>query len=300
MSDNVPRLLHRTHGCGSVTPEQAAQREEVVLTGWVHRRRDLGQLIFLEIRDISGSVQVVFPTGMVEVRVEELVVHNLAESIPFTVADEVEANEEARLTHRYIDLRRAQLQRNLRTRHRLAMAARSILDGNRFIELETPILTRSTPEGARDYLVPSRLHPGGFYALPQSPQLFKQLLMVAGFDRYYQFARCFRDEDLRADRQPEFTQIDIEMSFVEPDDVYAVVESLMVKMFHEIGVEVSPPFRRMSYAEAIDRFGSDRPDTRFALELRDGGTAAEGSGFKVFDAALQSGGGVRGIAVPAG
>jgi aspartyl-tRNA synthetase len=337
MSDNVPRLLHRTHGCGSVTPEQAAQREEVVLTGWVHRRRDLGQLIFLEIRDITGSVQVVFdpsdspqahagaeslriesvvgirgrlvpreapnpehPTGMVEVRVDELVVHNLAESIPFTVADEVEANEEARLTHRYVDLRRAQLQRNLRTRHRLAVAARAVLDGGRFIELETPILTRSTPEGARDYLVPSRLHPGDFYALPQSPQLFKQLLMVAGFDRYYQFARCFRDEDLRADRQPEFTQIDIEMSFVEPDDVYAVVESLMVKMFREIGVEVSPPFRRISYAEAIDRFGTDRPDTRFALELRDGGAAAEGSGFQVFDAALQAGGGVRGIAVPGG
>jgi aspartyl-tRNA synthetase len=337
MSDSAPRLLRRTHGCGSVTPEQAAQQEEVILTGWVHRRRDLGQLIFLEIRDNTGSVQVVFdpsdspaahaaaeslriesvvgiggkvvareapnpqhPTGMVEVRAAELVVHNLAESIPFTVAEDVEANEEARLTHRYIDLRRHKLQSNLRTRHRLSVAARRVLDGSGFIEMETPILTRSTPEGARDYLVPSRLHPGSFYALPQSPQLFKQLLMVAGFDRYYQFARCFRDEDLRADRQPEFTQIDIEMSFVEPQDVYAVVESLMVEMFREIGVEVATPFRRMAYSEAMERFGSDKPDTRFALELRCGGEAAKGSGFQVFDSALQSGGAVRGIAVPGG
>jgi aspartyl-tRNA synthetase len=237
---------------------------------------------------------------MVEVRAEQLVVHNLAESIPFTAADDTEANEEARLTHRYIDLRRRRLQDNLRARHRLAKAARSVLDGNRFIELETPILTRSTPEGARDYLVPSRVHPGGFYALPQSPQLFKQLLMVSGFDRYYQFARCFRDEDLRADRQPEFTQIDIEMSFVEPQDVYEIVEALMVEMLREIGVEAVPPFPRMAYSEALERFGTDRPDTRFELELRDGGDAAVGSGFKVFDSALESGGAVRGIAVPGG
>jgi aspartyl-tRNA synthetase len=232
MSDSGARLLHRTHGCGEITPEDASRGTDVVLTGWVHRRRDLGQLIFLEIRDISGVVQVVFdpsespeahataeglriesvigiagkvvpreapnpdhPTGMVEVRADELELHNLAESVPFPVADDSEANEEARLTHRYIDLRRGKLQGNLRTRHRLAIAARRFLDGSGFTEVETPIMTRSTPEGARDYLVPSRLHPGSFYALPQSPQLFKQLLMVSGFDRYYQFARCFRDDD---------------------------------------------------------------------------------------------------------
>jgi aspartyl-tRNA synthetase len=240
------------------------------------------------------------PTGMVEVRAAVLAVHNLAQSVPFPVADDSEANEEARLTHRYIDLRRGRLQNNLRTRHRLAIAARRVLDDSGFIEVETPIMTRSTPEGARDYLVPSRLRPGSFYALPQSPQLFKQLLMVAGFDRYYQFARCFRDEDLRADRQPEFTQIDIEMSFVRPEDIYGAIEPLMQGMFREIGVEVTSPFPRMAYSEAMERFGTDRPDTRFGLELRPAGRAAEDSGFKVFDGALESGGVVKGIAVPGG
>jgi aspartyl-tRNA synthetase len=337
MSDSGARLLHRTHGCGEITPEDASRGTDVVLTGWVHRRRDLGQLIFLEIRDISGVVQVVFdpsespeahataeglriesvigiagkvvpreapnpdhPTGMVEVRADELELHNLAESVPFPVADDSEANEEARLTHRYIDLRRGKLQGNLRTRHRLAIAARRFLDGSGFTEVETPIMTRSTPEGARDYLVPSRLHPGSFYALPQSPQLFKQLLMVSGFDRYYQFARCFRDEDLRADRQPEFTQIDIEMSFVEPESIYAVIEPLMQNVFREIGVEVAAPFPRMSYTDVMERYGTDRPDTRFGLELRSAGSAAENSGFRVFDGALEAGGAVKGIAVPGG
>ncbi len=337
MSISGARLLHRTHGCGEITPEDASRGTEVVLTGWVHRRRDLGQLIFLEIRDISGVVQVVFdpsdspqahataeglriesvigvagrvvareapnpdhPTGMVEVRAADVEVHNLAESVPFPVADDSEANEEARLTHRYIDLRRGKLQRNLRTRHRLAIAARRVLDGSGFTEIETPIMTRSTPEGARDYLVPSRLHPGSFYALPQSPQLFKQLLMVSGFDRYYQFARCFRDEDLRADRQPEFTQIDIEMSFVEPEGIYAIVEPLMQSVFREIGVEVAAPFPRMSYSDVMERFGTDRPDTRFGLELRSAGSAAEKSGFKLFDDAIEAGGTVKGIAVPGG
>jgi aspartyl-tRNA synthetase len=213
---------------------------------------------------------------------------------------ETEANEEARLTHRYVDLRRPRLQAAMRLRHRLAVAARGVLDALGFVEIETPMLTRSTPEGARDYLVPSRVHPGHFYALPQSPQLFKQLLMVAGFERYYQFARCFRDEDLRADRQPEFTQVDVEISFAEPETIYAAIEPVLVRMFREIGVDVAAPFARMAYAEAMDRFGTDRPDTRFGLELRDAGAAAANSGFAVFDSALAEGGAVRGIAVPGG
>ncbi|HZN54410.1 MAG TPA: aspartate--tRNA ligase [Candidatus Polarisedimenticolaceae bacterium] len=336
MAADHARLLHRSVGCGEVSPADAAGRREVVLTGWVHRRRDLGQLIFVEMRDATGRVQVVFdpevpeahgigeklhaedvvgvrgtvvpreapnpqhPTGTVEVRVAEIVVHNPASGVPFPVDDEVTANEELRLQHRYVDLRRPRLQRALRLRHRLGAAARAALDARGFVEIETPMLTRSTPEGARDYLVPSRIHPGRFYALPQSPQLFKQLLMVAGFERYYQIARCFRDEDLRADRQPEFTQIDIEMSFADPESVYAVIEPLVQGMFREIGVDVPAPFRRMPYAEAMSRFGVDRPDTRFGLELRDAGPHAAGSGFAVFDAPLASGGAVRGIPVPGG
>ncbi len=335
-SDEVD-LLRRTVGCGEVTEADAESGREVVLTGWVHRRRDLGRLIFVEVRDATGRVQVVFdpsdapeahhaaerlhaedvigiqgrvapreavnpdhPTGRVEVRAALLVVHNRAETIPFPVDDEIEANEEIRLAYRYVDLRRPKLQRAIRMRHRLASAARAVLDGNGFVEVETPILTRSTPEGARDYLVPSRIHRGHFYALPQSPQLFKQLLMVAGFERYYQFARCFRDEDLRADRQPEFTQIDVEMSFATPETVYAVVEPILVRMFREIGVELSAPFPRMPYSQAIERFGTDRPDLRYGAELRDAGPAAAGSGFAVFDSALDRGGAVRGIAVPGG
>ena len=331
-------LLIRSAGCGELTEADASAEREVVLTGWVHRRRDLGQLIFVELRDASGRLQVVFdpslhaeahaaaeslraeyvvgvrgvvvgreapnpdhPTGLIELRAERVVIHNRADNLPIQVADEHEANEELRLKHRYIDLRRPRLQNALRTRHKLARAARAALDGNAFVEIETPVLTRSTPEGARDYLVPSREHPGSFYALPQSPQLFKQLLMVAGFERYYQFARCFRDEDLRADRQPEFTQIDIEMSFVTPAQVYDLIEPLIVGMFGEIGVEVTRPFPRMSYAEAVDRYGIDRPDTRFGMELKDVGAAAEGSGFRVFDDPLSSPtGAVRGIVVSGG
>jgi aspartyl-tRNA synthetase len=327
-------LLHRSIGCGEIRPEDAKSRREVVLTGWVHRRRDLGQLIFVELRDATGRVQVVFdpdrpaihaiaeklhaedvvglsgvvvmreapnpqhPTGQVEVRVADIIVHNPAVHVPFPVDDEAEANEELRLQHRYVDLRRPRLQRSIRLRHKLAQAARAALDADGFVEIETPILTRSTPEGARDYLVPSRVHPGRFYALPQSPQLFKQLLMVAGFERYYQFARCFRDEDLRADRQPEFTQIDIEMSFAAPESIYAAIEPLIQGMFRVIGVEVAAPFPRMGYDEAMRRFGVDRPDTRFGMELTDAGPQAAGTGFAVFDAALASGGAVRGIAVP--
>jgi aspartyl-tRNA synthetase len=334
MSTEAGRLLSRTVGCGEVTVEDAAARRDVVLTGWVHRRRDLGQLIFVELRDATGRVQVVFdpdrpevhrvaeklhaedvvgvagtvvpreapnpahPTGQVEVRVAEIVVHNRATSLPFPVDDETEAGEELRLAHRYVDLRRPRLQRALRLRHALSAAARACLDAQGFVEIETPMLTRSTPEGARDYLVPSRVHPGRFYALPQSPQLFKQLLMVAGFERYYQFARCFRDEDLRADRQPEFTQIDIEMSFATPESIYAVVEPLVESLFRVAGRGVRAPFPRMGYAEAMSRFGVDRPDTRFGVELRDAGSAALGTGFAVFDQATGSGGAVRGIAVP--
>jgi aspartyl-tRNA synthetase len=335
-SSASPELLHRTLGCGEPTEDDAAREREVVLTGWVHRRRDLGKLIFVELRDYTGSVQVVFdpshspeahavaetlrsefvvgvagrvlpresvnpnhPTGTVEVMADRVVIHARAEHVPLPV-EESEANEEARLTHRYVDLRRPRLQQILRLRARLAAAARRSLDAAGFTEIETPILTRSTPEGARDYLVPSRVHPGRFYALPQSPQLFKQLLMVAGYERYYQMARCFRDEDLRADRQPEFTQVDIEMSFATPETVYAVVESILVEMFREIGVNVSTPFPRMPYAEAVERFGTDRPDTRFGVEIRDPGAAAAGTGFRVFDGALDGGGVVRGVAVPGG
>jgi len=334
MSVDAGRLLERTKGCGEITAQDAAERREVVLTGWVHRRRDLGRLIFVEVRDATGRVQVVFdpdrpeihavaeklhaedvvglagivvlreapnpqhPTGDVEVRVSDIVVHNRATLLPFAVDDEAEPGEELRLTHRFVDLRRPRLQRSLRLRHELARAARAALDAQGFVEIETPMLTRSTPEGARDYLVPSRVHPGRFYALPQSPQLFKQLLMVAGFERYYQFARCFRDEDLRADRQPEFTQIDIEMSFATPESIYGVIEPLVQGLFRATGVTVDAPFERMSYAEAMSRYGVDRPDARFGLELKDAGAPASGTGFAVFDGALGSGGAVRGIAVP--
>lgn len=334
---NDDSLLQRTIGAGEVSEGDAEAAREVVITGWVHRRRDLGRIVFLEIRDATGRLQAVIdpseapaahgvaeklrqedvvgiqgrvarrespnpshPTGMVEVRVHRIVLHNRAETVPLSLDDGVEANEEARLRYRYVDLRRPKLQHALRTRHRLARAARQVLDESGFVEIETPILTRSTPEGARDYLVPSRVHPGRFFALPQSPQLFKQLLMVAGFERYYQFARCFRDEDLRADRQPEFTQIDLEMSFATPEAIYGVIEPLIVAMFREIGVSVKTPFPRISFAEAVNRFGSDRPDTRLGMELRDAGDQVLGSGFAVFEETLRSKGTVKGIVVPGG
>ena len=337
MANNGIDLLHRTVGCGEVSEADARTRREVVLTGWVHRRRDLGGLIFIEMRDSTGRVQVVVdpsehaethaaaehlrqedvvgvhgtvvpresvnpehPTGTVEIRADELVVHNRATHVPIPVDDITEANEETRLTYRYVDLRSARLQHNIRLRHRLARVARRSLDDHGFVEIETPILTRSTPEGARDYLVPSRVQPGRFFALPQSPQLFKQLLMVSGFERYYQVARCFRDEDLRADRQPEFTQVDIEMSFVTQEDVYRVVESLVAGMLAEIGVEIETPLPRLPYDEAMRRYGSDRPDRRFGLEIRDVSEAASGTGFRVFDDALASDGSVRAVVVPGG
>jgi aspartyl-tRNA synthetase len=274
----------------------------------VNRRRNLGKLIFIDLRDRSGLIQVVFDpayskeahekagnlnnedvldilgevksrgegninpdisTGEIEVAAQEIEILNKAETLPFTVEDEVKAGEELKLKYRYIDLRRPKLQNILVQRHRIAREARNYLDQQEFLEVETPILTRSTPEGARDYLVPSRVHKGHFYALPQSPQLFKQLLMISGFERYYQFARCFRDEDLRADRQPEFTQIDIEMSFVTPEDIYQLIDGLLEKLYHVVGKAIQKPIDRMSYQEAMNRYGVDRPDTRFEMELTD-------------------------------
>lgn len=318
--------------CGKVTKELVGS--QIVLKGWVHRRRDHGGVIFIDLRDRSGLVQVVFnpdnptvfdeaerlrseyvisvsgtvefrpegavnpnlTTGEVEVHVADLQVLNTAQTPPFAIADYREVDEAVRLKYRYLDLRRPELQSKIIFRHRLVKAVRDYLDGQGFVEIETPFLTRSTPEGARDYLVPSRVHPGSFYALPQSPQLFKQLLMVAGFERYFQIVKCFRDEDLRADRQPEFTQIDIEMSFVEPQDVQDLAEG-MLSYAHEcvFGTPLDIPFPRLTYAEAMERFGSDRPDLRFGLELIDFTELVADSGFKVFSSVAQSGGKVKGI-----
>jgi len=302
--------------------------EEIRLCGWVAKRRDLGGLIFVDLRDISGIVQVVFSpdekgvhmaaeslrgeyvievtgrvalrpeeginrhmaTGEVEVRASRLTVFNAAKTPPFYIQAELKADESLRLRYRYLDLRRPELQGALVLRHKVAMAARKFLDGEGFLEIETPQLTRSTPEGARDYVVPSRVNPGLFYALPQSPQLFKQLLMVGGYDKYFQLARCFRDEDLRADRQPEFTQIDIEMSFVSEADVQAMTEGLIAHISEQaLGQKVELPFPRLTYREAMDRFGSDKPDTRFGLELVDVTDIVAGCDFKVFAEAAKSG-----------
>ncbi|OFV83855.1 MAG: aspartate--tRNA ligase [Acidobacteria bacterium RIFCSPHIGHO2_01_FULL_67_28] len=294
--------LRATRQCGELRATDAGQ--PVILLGWVQRRRDLGHLIFLDVRDRTGLAQVVankeknpeaharadqcrpefvvgvvgtlakrekpnpaLSSGDVEVVAEKIFLLNEARTPPFSLEADTTASEETRLRHRYLDLRRPQLLRNLRTRHRVALAIRRFLDREDFYEIETPFLTRSTPEGARDYLVPSRVHPGHFYALPQSPQLFKQLLMIAGFERYYQLVRCFRDEDLRADRQPEFTQLDLEMAFVAPDAVFRVVEGAMKFAFAAANISVMPPFPRLTYAEALARFGTDKPDTRFGLEL---------------------------------
>lgn len=305
--------------------------------GWVNSFRDHGSVLFLHLRDREGITQLVFnekenvellarakqarseyvlavtgvcvlrdeknfnpnmATGEVEVIAEELKFLNDSQTPPFEI-DNCKASEELRLKYRYLDLRRPEMQRNFKLRHRLALAARRVLDEQGFYEIETPILTKSTPEGARDYLVPSRTSPGKFFALPQSPQLFKQLLMIAGYERYFQIARCFRDEDLRADRQPEFTQIDIEMSFVQPEDVFSVVEPLVCEFFNVTGTEPpARPFPRMSYQEAMNRYGSDKPDLRFGLEFVDLSAQFEGSAFTVFAEAVKKGGAVKGIAVP--
>jgi len=325
----------RTHYCGTLRPEDKGQT--VTVCGWVARHRDHGGLIFVDLRDRSGIVQVVFApeinqeafrlaetirpeyviavkgevglrsaatvnsnltTGEIEVYGRELKVLNTAKTPPFYIQENIDVDETLRLRYRYLDLRRPDMQQNLMLRHRVAKAMRDFFDAHGFLEIETPMLTRSTPEGARDYLVPSRVNPGRFFALPQSPQIFKQLLMVAGFDRYFQIVRCFRDEDLRADRQPEFTQLDIEMSFVNRDDILAMMENMIAYVFAKTtGTAVPTPFLRLSYDEAIDRFGSDKPDTRFGLEIVDISEAVKDSDFKVFQNVLAAGGRVRAINV---
>ncbi len=325
--------LRRTIYCGDLGKQQEGQ--EVVLTGWVQRRRDHGGLIFVDLRDRSGLVQVVFSpevdeeafkkaegvrseyvlavvgrvnarpegtvnpnmaTGEVEVYAHALRVLNRAKTPPFYIEDNIDVDENLRLRYRYLDLRRPEMQRAMMMRHRAAKSVRDFLDQHDFLEIETPMLTKSTPEGARDYLVPSRVNPGKFYALPQSPQLFKQILMLAGMERYFQIVRCFRDEDLRADRQPEFTQIDLEMSFVDTGDVMGLMEQMIARVCRDtMGLEIHTPFPRLSYQEAMDRFGSDKPDTRFGLELTDITPIAARCGFKVFNSTAAGGGQVKGI-----
>ena len=323
--------LKRTDYCGSFRAEQDGQ--EAVVFGWAQRQRDLGQLIFIDLRDRTGIVQLAFdestdravfekaasvrseyvlaargtvrirtaknpdiPTGEVEIAVQELRILGKADTPPFEISETCNTSEVTRLKYRYLDLRRPNLQHNLWMRHRIAKITRDYFDSQGFIELETPMLIKSTPEGARDFLVPSRLHPGEFYALPQSPQLYKQLSMVAGFDRYMQLARCFRDEDLRADRQPEFTQIDLEMSFVDMEDVLEIGEGFMQTVFREaLGVDIPTPLPRLTYTEAMERYGSDKPDTRFGMEIIDLTAAVQGCGFGVFASAVEGGGTVRGL-----
>ena len=325
------KAMKRTHYSGELTEEVIGQ--PVTLQGWVQKRRDLGGLIFVDVRDRSGIVQAVFnpsfsseaivtadklrnefvieltglvveraegqknpllKTGSIEIQVTELNIVNEAKNPPFMIEDETDVNEEIRLKYRYLDLRRPKLANTFKMRSDITKTVRNFLDDEGFFEVETPILTKSTPEGARDYLVPSRVHEGEFYALPQSPQLFKQMLMVAGFDRYYQIARCFRDEDLRADRQPEFTQIDMEMSFMSIEDIIELNERMMQKVMKDVkGIDVQIPFKRLPYDEAMARFGSDKPDTRFALELTDVSDVVKDSSFKVFTAAIESGGQVK-------
>lgn len=329
----------RSHRVGELTAEQIGQ--EVTLMGWAGTWRNLGALIFIGLRDRSGLMQVVFnesglpkevfelaetirseyviavkgtlarrtpemvnkemKTGEYEVIASELKILSRAETPPFYIDDNVNTKEDLRLKYRYLDLRRPRMQDILMMRHRIAQITRSYFDEQGFLEIETPMLGRSTPEGARDYLVPSRVHPGEFYALPQSPQQFKQLLMIAGYDRYFQLARCFRDEDLRADRQPEFTQIDLEMSFVDEEDVLAVNEGFIARLLKEVkGIDLPLPLRRLPWQEAMDRFGSDKPDTRFGLELVDVTDIVRGSGFGVFNSAIAGGGSVRCICVKGG
>jgi aspartyl-tRNA synthetase len=327
----------RTDYCGTLHASDAGR--EVALWGWVASRRDHGGLVFIDLRDREGIVQLVFnpahdadahlvaaaarseyyiavkgivvprrdgtvnaelPTGEIEIAVTAAEVLNPSNPPPFPIGGTENTAEEVRLKYRYLDLRRDGMQRNLRRRHQALRGARSYLDANGFIEIETPILFRATPEGARDYLVPSRVNPGKFYALPQSPQLLKQILMVGGFDRYYQIARCFRDEDLRANRQPEFSQIDIEMTGPRPEDIYQMAEGMMASIFdYSLGVAIEPPFVRMPYAETIDRFGSDKPDLRFGLELKNLTAAFAGTSFKVFADVIARGEAIYGLALPA-
>ncbi|MFC1524151.1 aspartate--tRNA ligase [Thermodesulfobacteriota bacterium] len=325
--------LKRSHSCLDLRKNNVG--EEITLMGWVLRRRDHGGVIFIDLRDRWGLTQVVFnpeinsevhakahnlrsewvlavrgkvsprpdgminpnlQTGEIEILVDELRILNMSKTPPFPLDEEIEVSDNLRLQYRYLDLRRPAIAENLILRHKACQAIRSYLNDHDFLEIETPVLTKSTPEGARDYLVPSRVNPGKFYALPQSPQLFKQLLMVAGMDRYYQIVRCFRDEDLRADRQPEFTQVDMELSFVEEEDLFRVTEGMIAQLFREtIGTDPAPPFPRMSYHEAMERFGTDRPDTRFGLELTSLTEVVENCSFKVFRSVVESGGMVKSI-----
>ncbi|HNU80661.1 MAG TPA: aspartate--tRNA ligase [Bacillota bacterium] len=325
--------INRTHMCGELNLDNLG--EKVTLAGWVQRRRDLGGLIFIQLRDRSGIIQCTvnkdatpdvfaeafkvrseyvlkisgevikrdenainpkMPTGYIEIAVSSLEILSRAETTPIYIEDDLNASEQLRLKYRYLDLRRPHMQKFLFTRHKIAKVTRDYMDENGFVEVETPILIRTSPEGARDYLVPSRVQPGNFFALPQSPQLFKQLLMVSGFDRYFQIAKCFRDEDLRADRQPEFTQIDMELSFVEKEDVMEVNEGLLKRLFKEVlDVDIQTPFKRLTYKEAMERYGSDKPDTRFGLELKDIGDLVANSEFKVFTETRANGGIIRAI-----
>ena len=323
--------LKRTHYCGTLTKNEIDK--EVVVCGWVQRQRDLGALIFVDLRDRTGIVQLAFddntdreifdkafalrsefvvmakgnvrmrssinteiPTGEIEIEVNELKVLGESKTPPFEIVENSNAKEDLRLKYRYLDLRRADLQKNILMRHKIAKVTRDYFDENGFIELETPTLIKSTPEGARDYLVPSRIHKGNFFALPQSPQMYKQLLMLSGFDRYMQLARCYRDEDLRADRQPEFTQIDLEMSFVERDDVFQIAEGYVSRLFSEVlGVEIPTPLPRMRYDDAMNDYGSDKPDTRFDMKIKDISDIVENCGFGVFANTVKNGGTVRAI-----
>ncbi len=327
--------LKRSHRCTEVSDQMIG--EKITVMGWVQKRRNLGSLIFVDLRDRSGLLQIIFDeetigaegfekagklrnefviavvgtvearsgavnknlkTGNIEIKAEELRILSEAETPPIPIDDNVSVKDDVRLKYRYLDLRRPHIQKNLITRSKVAMITRNFLCDEGFLEIETPMLTKSTPEGARDYLVPSRVHPGEFYALPQSPQLFKQLLMCSGYDRYFQIVKCFRDEDLRADRQPEFTQIDMELSFVDVDDVIDVNERLLAKIFKEIlDVEIELPIQRMTWQEAMDRFGSDKPDLRFGMELIDVTEVVRGCEFGVFQNAIEAGGTVRGLNV---
>ena len=332
MSDTLGEM-RRTHTCCELEADDVGK--EVVLMGWVQRRRDHGGVIFIDLRDREGITQVVFnpdvnkkvhdkahvirneyvlgvlgkvdnrpegminpklKTGEIEVLVTELKILNSAQTPPFLIENKVDVSETIRLKYRHLDLRRSRLQNNIILRHKASASLRNYLNNSGFLEIETPVLTRSTPEGARDYLVPSRVNPGQFYALPQSPQIFKQLLMISGFDRYYQIVRCFRDEDLRADRQPEFTQIDMEMSFVGEDDIIAVSEGMMKDLFKDVlDIDLKPPFSRLTYDEAVGRYGLDKPDTGFGLELKDISDIVKNTGFKLFSSVVKKGGIVKAL-----
>jgi len=322
----------RTHYCGELRPAHSGQ--DVVLMGWVHKNRDMGNLVFVDLRDREGLVQIVFrpdkaalieeakrlrtefvvgvrgtvrpreaknkdlATGEVEVEAKELKLFAASKIPPFAVADPPQASEELRFKHRYLDLRRPAMQRNIRLRHEAALRVRNFLSGNGFYEIETPFMTKSTPEGARDYLVPSRVYKGRFYALPQSPQILKQTLMISGFDRYFQIVRCFRDEDLRADRQPEFTQIDIEMSFIDREDLFVVIEGLMASVFELIGEKLTLPFPKLSYKETMEKYGSDKPDLRIHLEMKDLTAVGKDLSADLLKNVFAAGGELKGLLIP--